>query len=117
MLENDGRVVSNFIMQAIHNKDITIYGSGTQTRSFCYVDDLVTGMIAVMEKENFPGPVNLGNPHEMTILELADMIIRKTGSSSRIVHQPLPEDDPVKRRPDISYAKRELGWEPTVDIE
>ena len=117
MLENDGRVVSNFIMQAIHNKDITIYGSGTQTRSFCYVDDLVTGMIAVMEKKNFPGPVNLGNPHEMTILELADMIIRKTGSSSRIVHQPLPEDDPVKRRPDISYAKRELGWEPTVDIE
>ena len=117
MLENDGRVVSNFIMQAIHNKDITIYGSGTQTRSFCYVDDLVTGMIAVMEKKRFAGPVNLGNPHEMTILELADMIIRKTGSSSRIVHQPLPEDDPVKRKPDISYAKRELGWEPTVDIE
>lgn len=117
MLENDGRVVSNFIMQAIHNKDITIYGSGMQTRSFCYVDDLVTGMIAVMEKEKFPGPVNLGNPYEMTILELANMIISKTNSQSRIVYQALPADDPVKRKPDISYAQKELGWEPLIDIQ
>lgn len=117
MLENDGRVVSNFIMQAIHNKNITIYGDGTQTRSFCYVDDLVTGMIAVMNKADFTGPVNLGNPCEMTILELAKMIIRKTGSGSQIVYRPLPVDDPVKRKPDISFARKELGWEPQTDIE
>lgn len=117
MLENDGRVVSNFIMQAIHNKNITIYGDGTQTRSFCYVDDLVTGMIAAMDKADFTGPVNLGNPCEMTILELARMIIRKTGSGSQIVYRPLPVDDPVKRKPDISFARKELGWEPQTDIE
>ena len=117
MLENDGRVVSNFIMQAIHNKNITIYGDGTQTRSFCYVDDLVAGMIAVMDKADFTGPVNLGNPCEMTILELAKMIIRKTGSGSQIVYRPLPVDDPVKRKPDISFARKELGWEPQTDIE
>lgn len=110
MLENDGRVVSNFIMQAIHNKNITIYGDGTQTRSFCYVDDLVAGMIAAMDKADFTGPVNLGNPCEMTILELAKMIIRKTGSGSQIVYRPLPVDDPVKRKPDISFARKELGW-------
>lgn len=117
MLENDGRVVSNFIMQAIHNKNITIYGDGTQTRSFCYVDDLVAGMIAAMDKADFTGPVNLGNPCEMTILELARMIIRKTGSGSQIVYRPLPVDDPVKRKPDISFARKELGWEPQTDIE
>lgn len=117
MLENDGRVVSNFIMQAIHNKNITIYGDGTQTRSFCYVDDLVAGMIAAMNKADFTGPVNLGNPCEMTILELARMIIRKTGSGSQIVYRPLPVDDPVKRKPDITFARKELGWEPQTDIE
>lgn len=117
MLENDGRVVSNFIMQAIHNKNITIYGDGTQTRSFCYVDDLVAGMIAAMNKADFTGPVNLGNPREMTILELARMIIRKTGSGSQIVYRPLPVDDPVKRKPDITFARKELGWEPQTDIE
>ena len=117
MLENDGRVVSNFIMQAIHNKNITIYGDGTQTRSFCYVDDLVAGMIAAMDKSDFTGPVNLGNPCEMTILELAKMIIRKTGSGSQIVYRPLPVDDPVKRKPDITFARKELGWEPQTDIE
>ena len=117
MLENDGRVVSNFIMQAIHNKNITIYGDGTQTRSFCYVDDLVAGMIAAMDKADFTGPVNLGNPCEMTILELAKMIIRKTGSGSQIVYRPLPVDDPVKRKPDISFARKELDWEPQTDIE
>lgn len=117
MVENDGRVVSNFIMQTIHNKDITIYGDGTQTRSFCYVDDLVTGMIMVMEKNGFSGPVNLGNPQEMTILELANMIIKKTDSKSKIIYKTLPVDDPVKRKPDISYAKKELGWKPLIDIE
>lgn len=116
MLENDGRVVSNFIVQALRNRDITIYGDGTQTRSFCYVDDLVEGMIATMEKDDFHGPVNLGNPQEMTILELAEMIVEKTGSASRIVYRDLPVDDPVKRKPDIELAKRELGWEPKVPL-
>ena len=117
MLENDGRVVSNFIVQAMHNKDITIYGDGTQTRSFCYVDDLVTGMIAVMEKDGFSGPVNLGNPHEITILELAELIISKLNSDSKIVYRELPVDDPVKRKPDISRAISILNWHPTVTIE
>lgn len=116
MLENDGRVVSNFIVQALRNRDITIYGDCTQTRSFCYVDDLVEGMIAMMEKDNFHGPVNLGNPQEMTILELAEMIIAKTGSASQIVHRNLPVDDPVKRKPDIELAKRVLSWEPKVPL-
>lgn len=116
MLENDGRVVSNFIVQALRNRDITIYGDGTQTRSFCYMDDLVEGMIAMMEKDNFHGPVNLGNPQEMTILELAEMIIAKTGSASQIVHRNLPVDDPVKRKPDIELAKRVLSWEPKVPL-
>lgn len=117
MLENDGRVVSNFIVQAMHNKDITIYGDGTQTRSFCYVDDLVTGMIAVMAKDGFAGPVNLGNPHEITILELAERIISKLNSDSKIVYRELPVDDPVKRKPDISLANGILNWHPTVTIE
>lgn len=116
MLENDGRVVSNFIVQALKNRQITIYGNGQQTRSFCYVDDLVRGIIAAMEKDNFHGPVNLGNPNEMTILDLARMIIEKTGSSSEIVFKPLPVDDPVKRKPAIELAKRELGWQPGISI-
>ena len=116
MLENDGRVVSNFIVQALHNKDITIYGDGTQTRSFCFVSDLVSAMILTMEKDNFHGPVNLGNPNEMTISQLAEMIIEKTGSSSKIVYHDLPEDDPTKRKPCIDLAKAELGWEPKVPI-
>ena len=117
MMENDGRVVSNFIIQALHNKPITIYGDGNHSRSFCYVDDLVRGMIAVMKKDNFSGPVNLGNPHEMTILELAKLVIRLTGSKSKIVFRDLPEDDPSRRRPDIGYARQEIGWAPLVDIE
>lgn len=116
MLENDGRVVSNFIVQALHNKDITIYGDGSQTRSFCYVDDLVSGMIAMMEQDGFSGPVNLGNPHEMTIVDLAEMIISKTGSSSKIVYRPLPVDDPIKRKPSIQLAMEKLHWKPMIDI-
>ncbi len=117
MMENDGRVVSNFIIQALHNKPITIYGDGSHSRSFCYVDDLVRGMTAVMKKDNFSGPVNLGNPHEMTILELAELVIRLTGSRSKIVFRDLPEDDPSRRRPNIDYARQEIGWTPLVDIE
>ena len=116
MLENDGRVVSNFIVQALHDKDITIYGDGSQTRSFCFVDDLVEGMIAVMKKDNFSGPVNLGNPQEMTILELAKKIIKMTDSKSKIVYKALPVDDPIKRKPSVELAKKELGWEPKTDI-
>ncbi len=115
---NDGRVVSNFIVQALQNQDITIYGDGTQTRSFCYVDDLVDGMIKMMNnKSGFIGPVNLGNPSERTILEFAKLIIKLTNSNSKIIHKPLPGDDPVRRKPDITLAKKELGWEPKVDIE
>lgn len=117
MLKNDGRVVSNFIVQALHNKDITIYGDGTQTRSFCYVDDLVEGMISAMNKDGFSGPVNLGNPCEITILELAQMIIKKTNSSSNLVFKAKPEDDPNKRKPDISFAKKMLNWEPHISID
>lgn len=116
MIENDGRVVSNFIVQALHNKDITIYGDGKQTRSFCYVDDLIDGMVTMMEQEGFSGPVNLGNPCEMTIVELAEMIIQKTGSSSKIVYKDLPVDDPIRRKPSIELAKKKLGWQPTVII-
>ncbi len=115
---NDGRVVSNFIVQALQNHDITIYGDGTQTRSFCYVDDLVDGMIKMMNnKEGFIGPVNLGNPSERTILNFAELIIKLTNSNSKIIHKPLPKDDPTKRKPDISLAKEKLNWEPKVDIE
>jgi len=117
MLFDDGRVVSNFIVQALTGKDITFYGDGTQTRSFCYVSDLVEGMIRVMDKEGFHGPVNLGNPVELTIKELAERIISLTGAKSKIVHKPLPQDDPTRRQPDISVAKRELGWEPLVELE
>lgn len=116
MLEKDGRVVSNFIVQALYNKDITIYGEGLQTRSFCYVDDLITGMIKMMKQDKFSGPINLGNPCEMTILELAHMIINKTHSSSNLIFKDLPKDDPSKRRPDISLAKEMLKWEPYINI-
>lgn len=113
----DGRVVSNCIMQALNNEDITIYGDGSQTRSFCFVDDLVEGMILMMNNpQKFIGPVNLGNPSERTVLDLAQKIIEFTESKSKITFMPLPSDDPVKRKPDIATAKRELGWEPKVDI-
>jgi UDP-glucuronate decarboxylase len=117
MALNDGRVVSNFIVQALQGKDITIYGKGEQTRSFCYVSDLVAGLIAMMNGADFKGPVNLGNPGEFTILNLAEKVIKLTGSSSRLVFENLPSDDPVRRRPDISLAKEKLGWAPTIDID
>lgn len=117
MLENDGRVVSNFIVQALSNEDITIYGDGSQTRSFCFVSDLVTAMIKMMECEDFTGPVNLGNPRELTIKEIAEMIIDLTGSKSKLVYKPLPKDDPTRRKPDITLAKEKLGWQPEVMLE
>lgn len=118
MHPNDGRVVSNFIVQALTGKDITIYGDGSQSRSFCYVDDLITGFIRLMESSNeVTGPFNLGNPAEFTIKELAEIIVDMTGSSSNIVYKPLPGDDPTQRCPDISLAKRELGWEPSIELE
>lgn len=118
MNPDDGRVVSNFIMQAINNHDITIYGEGTQTRSFQYVDDLVEGMIRLMNSDDsFTGPVNIGNPGEFTMLELAQKIIDLTGSSSKLIFMPLPQDDPLQRQPDISLAKKELNWEPTIALE
>lgn len=118
MLENDGRVVSNFIMQALGGKPLTIYGDGSQTRSFCYVDDLVNGLISMMETDSkVSGPINLGNPREMTVLELAEMIIKKTGSNSEIIFDKLPEDDPVKRKPNIGLAVEKLKWRPIVPIE
>ncbi len=118
MHPNDGRVVSNFIVQALQNQNITIYGDGSQTRSFCYVDDLLDGMIRLMNSgEAFTGPVNIGNPNEFTILELAEKVIRLTGSKSKIVHMPLPADDPTQRKPDITLAQKELGWEPKVMLE
>ncbi len=115
---NDGRVVSNFIVQALTNKDITVYGDGSQTRSFCYVDDLIDGMILMMEnKENFIGPVNLGNPEEYTILELAEIILELTKSKSKIVFKPLPQDDPIRRKPDIELASKKLNWKPEVRLK
>ncbi|MBO7142329.1 MAG: SDR family oxidoreductase [Bacteroidales bacterium] len=118
MMPNDGRVVSNFIIQALTNRPITIYGSGDQTRSFQYVDDLVEGMIRVMATpDSFTGPVNIGNPGEFTIKQLAEKVISMTGSHSKIEYKPLPSDDPVKRRPDISLAQKELGWNPTINLE
>jgi UDP-glucuronate decarboxylase len=113
----DGRVVSNFIMQALRGEDITIYGEGTQTRSFCYVDDLIKGLMMLMDsRDGFTGPVNIGNPVEFTMLELAELILELTGSRSKLVRQPLPSDDPTQRRPDISLAKQELNWEPSVAL-
>jgi UDP-glucuronate decarboxylase len=118
MHPEDGRVVSNFIVQALQNKDITIYGDGSQTRSFCYVDDLVEGMVRMMNTEKgFTGPVNLGNPTEFSIMELAEMVITMTGSKSMIVFNPLPEDDPKQRKPDIHLAEEKLGWMPKVKLE
>jgi UDP-glucuronate decarboxylase len=118
MHPNDGRVVSNFIVQALQDRPITIYGDGSQSRSFCYVDDLVEGMIHLMQTpDGFTGPVNLGNPAEFTILDLAQTVIDLTGSRSEIVYQPLPADDPTQRCPDISLARQHLGWEPRVALE
>jgi UDP-glucuronate decarboxylase len=117
MAENDGRVVSNFILQSLKGEDITVYGKGEQTRSFCYVSDLVDGMIRMMECDGFIGPVNLGNPAETTILEFAEKIIKLTGSGSKIIFKPLPADDPKQRRPDISLAAEKLGWSPRVVVD
>ena len=114
----DGRVVSNFIVQALKGEDITIYGDGSQTRSFCYVDDLIEGMIRLMNSRlEFTGPVNIGNPGEFTIKQLAELVIKLTGSSSKLVYRPLPSDDPLQRRPVIDLAKKELDWEPVVPLE
>ena len=118
MHPNDGRVVSNFIVQALTNQGITVYGDGSQTRSFCYVDDLIEGLIRMMNgPDDFVGPVNLGNPTEFTILDLAEKTIRLTGSKSKIIFKPLPQDDPLQRRPDITLAKEKLQWEPVIDVE
>ena len=117
MAENDGRVVSNFIVQALKGEDITIYGDGTQTRSFCYVDDLVRGMIKLMNTENFTGPVNVGNDDEYTILELAQMIIELSNSKSKIIFKPLPSDDPCRRKPDLTLAREKLGYEPIIHVK
>jgi UDP-glucuronate decarboxylase len=118
MAESDGRVVSNFIVQALREQDITVYGDGLQTRSFCYVDDLLNGMMALMASDDsITGPVNIGNPGEFTIRELAEQVIFMTGSSSKIIQHPLPQDDPRQRRPDISLAKTALGWEPKIQLQ
>ena len=117
MHPNDGRVVSNFIIQALKNKDITIFGEGAQTRSFCFVDDLIDGLIRMMNApDNFIGPVNIGNPNEFSIRELAGQVISLTGSTSKIVHLPLPQDDPLQRQPNIDLAKEQLGWEPKIQL-
>ena len=116
MLPNDGRVVSNFIVQALSGEDLTIYGDGSQTRSFCYVDDLIEGFVRMMNQDKIIGPVNIGNPGEFTMLELAKEVLELTGSKSKIVYKPLPGDDPKMRRPDISLAKEALGWEPTIPL-
>lgn len=118
MLPNDGRVVSNFIVQALKGEPLTVYGDGQQTRSFCYVDDLIEGFIRLMQTEDtFTGPVNLGNPFEFTIMSLAEIVLKATKSSSKIVHKPLPGDDPRQRKPDISLAKNSLKWEPKIFLE
>jgi UDP-glucuronate decarboxylase len=117
MALDDGRVVSNFIVQALKGEPLTIYGKGTQTRSFCYVSDLIRGLVEMMETESFTGPVNLGNPAEFTILELAEKVIKLTRSRSKIIYKPLPSDDPARRCPDISLAKAKLRWEPKVSLE
>ena len=118
MMENDGRVVSNFIVQALKNKDITVYGNGSHTRSFCYVDDLINAFIGMMNsRDDFYGPVNIGNPVEFTIIELAEKILSITNSSSKLVYNTLPQDDPEQRKPDISLAKKEFDWEPKISLD
>jgi UDP-glucuronate decarboxylase len=118
MHPNDGRVVSNFIVQALRNEDITLYGDGSQTRAFCFVSDLIEGFIRLMATgPDVTGPINIGNPHEIPVKELAERVIRLTGSKSRIVHRPLPQDDPLQRCPDISLARNVLGWAPTVELD
>ena len=118
MHPNDGRVVSNFIVQALRGQDITIYGDGSQTRSFCYVDDLIEGMIRLMDSpDDVTGPINVGNPGEFTMIELAENVLRLTGSKSKLVRMPLPADDPKQRKPDITKARNVLGWEPKVQLE
>ena len=115
---NDGRVISNFIVQALKNEDISIYGDGSQTRSFCYIDEMIDGITRFMNsREELTGPMNMGNPVEFTILELAETVIRLTGSKSKIIYKPLPSDDPMQRQPDITMAKSELGWEPKIALE
>lgn len=117
MLFDDGRVVSNFIFQALRGQPLTLYGDGSQTRSFCFVDDLVSGIIKMMEKDDFVGPVNLGNPNELTVKDLAEKVIKMTGSSSKIDYKELPKDDPTRRQPDISLATQKLSWGPNIDLE
>lgn len=117
MCRNDGRVISNFIVQALNDEPITIYGDGSQTRSFCFVDDLVEGLIRLMEHPEMTGPINLGNPDERSILQIAELIVKMTGSKSQIVYHPLPQDDPVRRQPDISQARFQLKWNPTIPLE
>ncbi|MEC7245853.1 MAG: NAD-dependent epimerase/dehydratase family protein, partial [Pseudomonadota bacterium] len=118
MQPDDGRVVSNFIIQALKGEDITIYGDGQQTRSFCYVDDLIEAQVRMMNNEKgFIGPVNIGNPNEFTIVELAEKIIAKIGGKSRLAFRPLPADDPMQRKPDISLADKQLGWQPKIELD
>ena len=117
MLADDGRVVSNFIVQALKGDDITVYGEGQQTRSFCYVDDLIEGFVRLMNQDQVVGPINIGNPGEFTILELAEKVLLITGSKSKIIHEAMPQDDPKQRQPDITQAKDILGWEPTVPLD
>ena len=117
MLADDGRVVSNFIVQALKGEDLTIYGDGTQTRSFCFVDDLLEGMMGIMEQDTTVGPVNLGNPTEFTIRELAEKVLEKVGSSSKLIEKPLPADDPMQRKPDISLAQELIDWTPAIELD
>ena len=118
MHPNDGRVVSNFIVQALRSEDITLYGDGSQTRAFCYVEDLIDGLVRLMATgDDVTGPINIGNPHEIPVRELAERVIRLTGSSSKLVHRPLPQDDPLQRCPDITLARAVLGWQPTVELD
>lgn len=117
LAEGDGRVISNFIVQALRGEDLTIFGTGEQTRSLCFVSDTVAGLIKMMNKDGFTGPVNIGNPHEQTIKEIAEKIIELTGTQSKLIYKDLPKDDPKKRKPDITLAKKELGWEPQVVVE
>ena len=114
---NDGRVISNFIVQALRGEPLTVYGDGNQTRSFCYVSDLIKGLTALMESENITTPLNLGNPDEFTIIQLAEKVLKLTKSSAKIIHKPLPPDDPVRRCPDISLAKQKLNWKPEINLD